>query len=314
MAAPSTYFTWGTVTDTYFGVIADRDLDAAHNPDIVPVSGRVTFTPMLPSGAPLLFPGAPFAATPISVVAVYDDSGRLTLNDNVGVRLVATDNPLETYTNWVWQAEFVVAVGDVNIVRNTFAFKLPGNSTVDLATVQPVAVVNGIPSTVGPPGAPGVGVILRGMFVGTDSSVLPTGYGAAQNGWAYRVRSVDGSYDELWVWVWTGTAGSWVDAGPAFGAATIDDTISTTYTTYSSAHIDALIAQAASTAQSYAAAALQTYEPDDYVRQQNDDLTWPFRNAPGDRHVTWIGVDFPPIGNGYALYGMDSAELVTVLP
>jgi hypothetical protein len=314
MAAPATYFTWGTVTDTYFGVTGDQDSDSLHNPDIVPVQGRVTFTPMLPSGAPLLFPGAPFAATPVSVVAVYDDQGRLTLNNSVGVRLVATDNPLETYTNWVWQAEFVVAVGDVNVVRNTFAFRLPGNTTVDLATVQPVAVVNGIPSTVGPPGAPGTGVILRGMFTGTDSTVLPTGYGAAQNGWAYRVRSVDGSYDELWVWVWTGSSGSWVDAGPAFGAATIDDTTSSTVTTYSSAQIDALIGDALTAAQAYTDQALAAYSAPDYIRVQNTDLTWPARDAAPDRHVTWVGVDFPPVGNGYAVIGMDSAELVAQLP
>jgi hypothetical protein len=314
MAAPSSYFKWGTVTDTYFGVVADQDLDPTRTPDLVPVQGRVVFTPTLPDGAPLLFTSAPFVATPLAVTAIYNDFGQLTLNDIVGVRLIATDNPLETYTNWLWTATFTVAVGDVDVVRNSFSFRLPGDSTVDLATVQTVAVVNGVPSTVGPRGEPGTGILLRGVLTGTTSSVLPSGYGAGQNGYTYRVRSVDGSYDELWAWVWTGAAGSWVDAGPAVGAAVIDDSRATTFTTYSSAKIEALIANAISAAQSYSAGSLEAYEPDDYVRVQHQDGSWPLRNAPGDRHITWIGTDFPPAGTGYAVPGMDSAELVAVLP
>jgi hypothetical protein len=314
MAAPSTLFRYGTVTDTYFGVVADQTLDPLREPDLIPVQGRVLFTPTLPNGAPLLFTSAPFVATLLPVTAVYNDAGQLALNDVVGVRLVATDNPLETYTNWLWKAEFTVAVGDVDVVRNSFSFRLPADTTVDLATVQTVATVNGVPTAAGPKGDPGVGLKLRGVLTGTSAAVLPSGYGAGQDGWAYRVRNVDGSYDELFVWVWTGTAGSWVDAGPAVGAAVIDDSRATTYTTYSSAKIEALNANAISAAQSYSAGSLEAYEPDDYVRVQHADGSWPLRNAPGDRHITWIGTDFPPAGTGYAVPGMDSAELVAVLP
>jgi hypothetical protein len=100
------------------------------------------------------------------------------------------------------------------------------------------------------------------------------------------------------VWVWTGTAGSWVDAGPAIGAAQIDDSHPSTVTTYSAARIDELIADAVSAAQSYTASTLESYEPDDFVRVQNGDGSWPLRNAPGDRHVTWVGTDYPPSGAG----------------
>jgi hypothetical protein len=79
----------------------------------------VVFTPTLPNGAPLLFTSVPFVATPLPVTAVYNDAGQLTLNDVVGVRLIATDNPLETYTNWLWTATFTVAVGDVEVDRNS---------------------------------------------------------------------------------------------------------------------------------------------------------------------------------------------------
>lgn len=312
MAAPATFFRFGTVTDTYYGVIGDTANDPDLDPDLPVVSGTVTFTASLTS--PLLFTSAPFAATLLTIQGVYDDLGRLSLNGSPGVRLVATDNPLEGVVGWTWNVAFDVQVNGIPIERPAFSFRLPSDAVVDLTTVQPVATVNGVPTVQGPPGAPGTGVILRGMFTGTDSTVLPTGYGAAQAGWAYRVRSVDGSYDELWVWVWNGTGGSWVDAGPAFGAATIDDSTSSPTTTYSSAQIDALIAQVKSDDQSYVSAQLDAYEPDDYMRLQNADLSWPFRNAPADRHVTWVGTDFPPLGNGYALYGMDSAELVTVLP
>lgn len=314
MAAPSSYFRFGTVTDTYFGVVADQNLDPVREPDLVPVQGRVVFTPTLPGGTPLLFTSAPFVATVVPVTAVYNDAGQLTVNDVVGVRLVATDNPLETYTNWLWTAEFTVAVGDTDVLRNSFSFRLPADTTVDLATVQTVAVVNGVPTTAGAKGDPGSGVKLRGLYTGTSSTVLPSGYGATQDGWAYRVRSVDGSFDRLFVWVWTGTAGSWVDAGPAIGAAQIDDSHPSTVTTYSAARIDELIADAVSAAQSYTASTLESYEPDDFVRVQNGDGSWPLRNAPGDRHVTWVGTDYPPSGSGYALAGMDSAELVAALP
>jgi hypothetical protein len=315
MAAPSSYFKWGTVTDTYFGVVADQDLDVTRTPDLVPVQGRVVFTPTLPNGAPLLFTSVPFVATPLAVTAVYNDQGQLTLNDVVGVRLIATDNPLETYTNWLWTATFTVAVGTVAVVRNSFSFRLPGDTTLDLATVQTVATVNGVPSTTGPKGDPGSGVKIRGVVTGSTPAVLPSGYGAGQDGYTYRVRSVDGSYDELWAWVWTGTAGSWVDVGPAVGAAVIDDTQPTPFTTYSSAKIEALIALSLAAGQGYTDQALAAYSPDDYQRVQNKaDLSWPPRDAPGDRHVEWVGLDFPPVGGGYALPGMDSATLVDQLP
>jgi hypothetical protein len=96
--------------------------------------------------APLLFTSAPFVATVVPVTAVYNDAGQLTLNDVVGVRLVATDNPLETYTNWLWRRSSP-SLSATDVLRNSFSFRLPADTTVDLATVQTVAVVNGVPTT-----------------------------------------------------------------------------------------------------------------------------------------------------------------------
>jgi hypothetical protein len=197
MAAPSSYFKFGTVTDTYFGVVADQNLDPVRNPDLVPVQGRVVFTPTLPNGAPLLFTSAPFVATVSPVTAIYNDFGQLTLNDIVGVRLDRDRQPAR-------DVHELAVDGDVHRrgrrrqtcsgTRSRSA--CPGDTTVDLATVQTVAVVNGVPSTVGPRGRTGfTGILLRGVYTGTTSSVLPSGYGATQDGYTYRVRSVDGSFD-----------------------------------------------------------------------------------------------------------------------
>lgn len=312
MPAATSFLAYGKVTDTFYGVLGDSDDDLDFDPDMSVVSGTVTFKPALT--APLLFTSAPFAAAIVPVVGAYDSLGRLSLNGAVGVKLLSTDNPFESPISWNWRAEFNVQVGGIPVTRPSFEFRLPGNSTVDLAVVQPVATVNGVPTTKGDKGDPGVGVKIRGILTGTNSSVLPSGYGAAQDGWAYRVRSVDGTYDELWAWAWTGTAGAWVDCGPAVGSAVIDDSRTTTFTAWSSTKVQQVVDAALTAAQTYTNQQLAAYVPDDYTRRQAADGSWPLRNAPSNRQVTWEGVDFPPAGGGYALYGVDAFDRMAELP
>lgn len=315
MVNPASQFTFGTVTDSYFGAIGDVDNDSLNVPDLVPVAGTVTFTPTLADGVALLFQAVPAAVTPLAVTATYDDQGRLSLNGQPFVKLVSTDNPLETYTNWKWTASFAVTANNVAVKRAPFSFALPGNSTVDLATVTPVTFSAGIPTIVGPKGDPGPGVKFRGFKIGTDASVLPSGYGAAQDGWTWRVFNSGHTYDELWAWVWTGSAGSWVDGGPFISAAYIDDTTASLTTVYSSSKVQDLLAATLAAANAYTDQQIAAGPAEDFIREQDVvTLAWPLRNAPSTVHVRWVGLDFPPTSTGYAIPGQDYFEAVAPLP
>lgn len=318
MASLASQLAYGTVTDTFFVATGDLDLDPDSVPDLVPVEGTATFTPSLPSGTPLVFLGTPAIVVPLPVVGTYPEveegepdpnAGRLTLNDAPYVKLVSTDNPLESVVDWQWTVTFNCTALGVPVRRDPVTFSLPSGATIDLATVTPVPTSSGFAFARGDRGDPGPGVRIRGIITGTGSEVLPAGYGAAEDGWTWRVLSDDGTYDEMWTWVWSDFIGTWVDAGPMISAATIDDSGSSDTTVYSAAKIDSLIAASLAAAQSYTDTVAANDIPDDYIRRQDAvTLTWPLRNAPTNRHVTWIGLDFPPTSTGYALADLDQFE------
>ncbi len=303
----SQYLLYGTVRDTFVGGIADVDSDPLNIPDLVGVQGTVTFTP---SVSLLGFPIVPETLAMLPVVATYDPSGsgQLTLDGQPFVKLYATDNPYTTRVTWTWTVSFSVTVNGISVARPGFSFSLPSASNVDLTSLSPVTTSNGVPVIVGPQGAAGTGLIPRGILVGSNVAVLPTGYGAAQNGYLWRIRSADNSFDELYAWSWVNNSGTYVDMGPAAVSSAISDTTSTTTTTYSSAQIDSMLQQLELDMQSFTSnsiVALPSGVGVTRVRIENLDGSWPLRSADATDSIIWIGLAYPPTSTGYCLPGHD---------
>lgn len=310
MVSISDLLTYGRVTDTFFAGVADADNDPFHLPDITDVTGTATFTPNLGPGEVLLFASVPAVYLPMPKVATYDLSGALTINGNEIVVLEATDNPYASRRGWTWTVTFSgLSVNGAAVTRNGFSFPLPASSAaVDLTQLMPVTQSNGTPVTQGPPGTPGAGILLRGSFIGNNSSVLPAGYTATQNGYTYRVHSGDYSYDELWTWVWAGSSGTWADLG-RWTSYPIDDSGTSATTTWSSLRISSATAAGSGGG---GGGGGSTGGGNIYqVRQDPISGAWPLRSTATTSTtdvVEWVGVDFPPVGNGYALVGVDTFE------
>jgi len=134
---------WHAVTAAADGVDVDGD------PDAIPVTGTVKFTP---SATVLL---ATEGADPITVFATtvtYTIDADGILRDSQGralITLVATDSPGLTPTGWTWKATYNLNGG---VSRGSFSFALPAGTVVDLTRVSPVSSSNGVPIIQGPPG------------------------------------------------------------------------------------------------------------------------------------------------------------------
>jgi hypothetical protein len=140
------------------------DVDA--EPDAIPVTGTVKFTPSAPV---LLAPDAdePITVFPLTVTYTIDSDG--ILRDSQGrdlITLVATDSADLTPTGWQWKATYNLNGG---ISRGSFSFDLPAGTVVDLTRVSPVSSSNGTPIIQGPQGPPGgsLPIVIHGSNAAT---------------------------------------------------------------------------------------------------------------------------------------------------
>lgn len=142
---------YGKVTGRFTLIVPDTpDTDSYPNSD--PATGTVTFTAKPPY---LLDPGAvpPVTLIPTPMVARLDANGDLIdAQGNVGIYLVATNDPSLNPTGWTYTAK--LATTGTIIVRE-FSFPLPVDSEVDLTTVLEVPSDLGTPIAQGPRGPVG---------------------------------------------------------------------------------------------------------------------------------------------------------------
>ncbi len=132
---------FGTVTGRILATIADRVTDPDVNPDVVPVGGKVVFTPSV-SAAISSSEGAIVLPTPIE--AVLDSEGYLSLNGQRGVSLVATDSPDLNPTGFTYTVTFADLQFDkFKLAYKPFSIAVPAGQTVDLSTLTPVGSSNG---------------------------------------------------------------------------------------------------------------------------------------------------------------------------
>lgn len=178
-----TYF---TVVGDFRSIVQDLDSDSDYNPNIVPISATVTFTPVINSGDIILATEAtpnPIGFIPAPVTAIIDgDDGQLKLRalpdegntsglDFVPVRLLADSPLLELsgplyYTVYFTNVTFAGKTGKIT----GFGFQAPNSdTTLDLITVArtPGSPAGGI-NRIAPTGVRFDGDTMVFSFAGVD--------------------------------------------------------------------------------------------------------------------------------------------------
>ena len=180
MAAP---YQTGLVVGRFLSVVADSVDDTDQEPEIVPMSGTVTFTPQVSAVKVVEGADVPATVNVAPVSATLDSEGYLSRNGQRGIRLLATDGPTNP-TGFTYQVSFALTLGGgAAVVKyNPFPVQVPSGRTVDLTVAAPV------PSSSGVSMVQGVGVqdvtVENGEFVfrltnGAESRTpAPTGGGA----------------------------------------------------------------------------------------------------------------------------------------
>lgn len=144
---------FGTVTGRLLATIADRVNDPDTDPDVVPVTGTVRFTP---SVASVISSTEDAIIMPTPIEADIDSDGYISLNGVRGVTLVATDSSDLNPSGFTYTVSFVNLKFDkFALTYKPFSISLPAGTTVDLATVTPVGSSNGALLVRGPKGDPG---------------------------------------------------------------------------------------------------------------------------------------------------------------
>lgn len=139
MALDLTYF---TVEADYLAVIGDTNDDADHDPDTAPITGTVTFTPLVNTGDLIMATQAmprPTGLALLPIVGVIDVDGRLKLRDVADdgveefapIRLVADTPFLELENPLFYRVAFtgVKFAGRSGTIA-PFTFQAPNSDTV----------------------------------------------------------------------------------------------------------------------------------------------------------------------------------------
>lgn len=142
----------GLVTGQFYFVSEDA-ADANTDPELEVVSGFVRFTS---SAKVLRMPTKKATIVPLTFNAKFNVNGELVSegDPSIGLKLPATDSDLINPKDYTWRADFFLRrVSDGHTVQiDPFSFKVPAGGTVDLTTVMPVQVSNGVQIIQGPPG------------------------------------------------------------------------------------------------------------------------------------------------------------------
>jgi hypothetical protein len=160
---------FGTVTGRIVATIADRIGDPDVNPDVVPVYGKVRFTPSV-DAAISSTEGAIILPTPIE--ADLDEQGYISINGVRGASLIATDSPDLNPSGFTYTVSFIDLKFDkFPLAYKSFSMALPAGTTVDLSTVTPVKTSNGATIIRGAQGDPGPSAYEAWLSLGNTGTV-----------------------------------------------------------------------------------------------------------------------------------------------
>lgn len=221
---------YGTVVGRYLAVVGDTSSDPDKLPDAVPLSGTITFTPMVNR---LLVPNAlpvPATVMPMKVDCILDSAGYLSYGGERKVVLLATDDPDTNPMDFVWKVTFdlkhgtqIVTVDPFYLEVPTFDFiaTSPPDEPVDLTLATPVEFVNGVQTT---QGAPGKGVPSGGLtgqiLMKLSDAAHDTAWVPAPTGGGGGATTMDGITDATVVGKSVVRAANAAAARTAIGAGT----------------------------------------------------------------------------------------------
>lgn len=129
---------YGQVVGRYVAIVADTPADPDLEPDVVPMSGRITLTPLPSRLLVATAQPAPVTVVPVSISAVLDDQGYLSLSGNRGVYVIATNDPATNPTSFSYRVTFELTLNGVKVPMPSFDVMVPAGAVVDLTTVAPV--------------------------------------------------------------------------------------------------------------------------------------------------------------------------------
>jgi hypothetical protein len=159
--ATLTYF---QVLGTYLAALKDSLYDVDNDPELTPMSGAVTFTPLIDTGdlipTPTLSPPANLQLAPVKAQI---KSGVITTNGVPGVKLVANTAVLGLSGNLFYRVDFYdgLLAGGKTFHPDSFTFQAPLTATtVDLVEVTPL------------PGSPAIGNVLPVVSVGGKTGAI----------------------------------------------------------------------------------------------------------------------------------------------
>lgn len=142
---------FGTVTGRFLAIVADGPADSDTEPDLVPVTGQVRFTPSLAAGV-----ADRAIVLPTPITADLDSQGYISLNGARGVTLVATDSTGINPSQFTYAVSFIdLRYEGIPLTYRSFSFELPAGTTVDLSEAAPVGTSNGVAILRGEKGDPG---------------------------------------------------------------------------------------------------------------------------------------------------------------
>ena len=233
MANIPSNLSYGTVSGRF--VIGYQDsADSGSEPDAIPASGSVFFTPSINVLKDISASPAPVSLLPAVVEATLDSDGYICgYGTTRGISLIATDDPQGNPVNWTWKVDFRLTDSDgVVFPLESFSFSLASGSSVDLTLLAPVPASNGTFYNIGPQGIQGIQGIqgevgpqgIQGIQ-GIQGEVGPQGTSIVFRGIVADFASlpstgllVNDAYltdDTGDLWIWDGD--SWNNIGPIVG-------------------------------------------------------------------------------------------------
>lgn len=166
MANLPSNISYGTVVGQFIASVGDSD-DTGFDPDAVPMSGTITFTPTVSDMKNLGAQPNPVTIIKTAITGILDDEGYLctdqidpnTNRPKRGVTLVANDDEDLNPVDWVWKVTYRLRHGKFDVAGpKPHPINVPTNEVVDLTVVAPVSESAGayiIRGPEGPPGPPG---------------------------------------------------------------------------------------------------------------------------------------------------------------
>lgn len=159
-----------------FWFVNEDSVDAGTDPDLMVVTGTVTFTASVPV---IRMPSKLATIIPMKFDAEFNSSGLLVPKGQTtpGIKLPATDSTLLSPLNYTWKVEFNLkeASTGFSVVVPSFSFSVPAGSTQDLTTLFPVDTSPGTITIQGPAGANGPAGAPGGILPFKGSTFYPAG-------------------------------------------------------------------------------------------------------------------------------------------